>query len=103
MKRREAKQGSSLVTNLGLSGDGSDGADFLLLQGVDDAALADVGVSDETNRDLLLVRMKDGELTKELDERTFSERVVDRGVESECGGELGQVLDPSSLKMREMW
>lgn len=92
--RRERKT----RTNLGLSGDRGDGADLLLLESVDDGRLSDVRVSDESDRDLLLIRVKDGKLSKQLDERSLSERVVDRGMEREGGGELGEVLDPSSLR-----
>lgn len=85
------------MTYLGLSRDGRDSADLLLLERVDDARLANVRVADEADRDLLLVRVKDGKLAEELDERTFSEGVVDRSMEGERRSELGEVLHPTSL------
>jgi hypothetical protein len=84
-------------TYLGFTGNRCDSADFLLLQRVDDTTLSDVGVSDQTDRDLLLIRVKDRELTQKLDQGTLSERVVDGGVESDGRGGEGKVLDPSSL------
>lgn len=85
------------MTYLGLSRDGRDSADLLLLERVNDARLANVRVADEADRDLLLVRVKDGKLAEELDEGTFSEGVVDRSVEGERRSELGEVLHPTSL------
>jgi len=41
--------------------------------------------------------VENGELSKELDEGSLSEGVVDGGVEGEGRSELGEVLDPSSL------
>jgi hypothetical protein len=41
--------------------------------------------------------VEDGELTKKLDESTFTERVVDRCMESDSGSGEGEVFDPSSL------
>jgi hypothetical protein len=50
-------------TYLGFTRDRRDSADLLLLERVDDTTLADIGVSDQTDRDLLFVRMQDGELS----------------------------------------
>lgn len=58
-------------------------ANCLLLESVDDGGFSNVRVSDETDRDLLLVGEEGRELSEELNERTFSERIVDRGVESD--------------------
>jgi hypothetical protein len=86
-----------VLPDLGLSRDRSGLANGLLLERVDDRRLADVGVTDETDRDLLLVRVEGRELTEELDEGTLSERVVDRGVESDGRVSLAEDLDPTSL------
>lgn len=50
----------------GFPGDWSCFADFLLLEGVDDGALADVGVAYETYTDVLLVFMEVVELKKRM-------------------------------------
>jgi hypothetical protein len=55
------------LPDLGLSGNRSDGTDLLLLDGVDDTGFTDVGVSDETDRNLFLVGMEDRELSQKLD------------------------------------
>lgn len=89
-----------VLPNFGLSGDGSRLADGLLLERVDDGRLADVGVADEADRDLLLVGEEGGELAEELDEGSLSERVVDRGVEGDGGVSFGEDLDPASLRER---
>jgi hypothetical protein len=85
------------LPDFGLSGNRRDGADLLLFQSVDDTALADIGITNETNRDLLFVRVQDRELPEQLNEGTFTKRVVDRGVECDGGCGEGEVLDPTSL------
>lgn len=85
------------ATDLGLSWDRGDSADLLLLERVDDAALADVGIADEADRDLLLVRVEHRELAEELDQRALAERVVDGSVEGQSRSESTQVLDPARL------
>lgn len=86
-----------VLPNFGLSGDRSGLANGFLLKSVDDRGFADVGVADESDRDLLLVGEEGGELSEKLDEGSFSERVVDRGVESDGRVSLGEDFDPSSL------
>ena len=85
------------MPNFGLSGNRSGLANGFLLKSVDDRGFADVGVTDESDRDLLLVGEEGGELSEKLDEGSFSERVVDRRVESDGRVSLGKNLDPSSL------
>ena len=63
-------------TYLRLSRDRSDVADFAAFDGIDDAALANVRVSNEADGDLLLVRVQLGELPEKLDKRSFAERMV---------------------------
>lgn len=75
-----------VLPDLGLSGNGSDGADLLLFEGIDDGGLSDIGVPDETDRDLFLIRVEDRELAEKLDERSFTERVVDGCVKGDGGG-----------------
>ncbi len=92
------------MPDFGLSGDWRNGADLLLFQGVDDTALPDIWVSDETDGDLLLVRVEDGKLPEQLDEGTFTEGIVDGGVECDGGRGEGEMLDPTSLsRATEMW
>lgn len=86
-----------LETHLGFTRNRRNGADLLLLEGIDDTTLPDVGVPDQTDRDLLLVRMEDRELSQKLDQRSFSERVVDGCVERDGGSLEGEVFHPSSL------
>lgn len=54
-----------VLPDLGLSGNRCNSADLLLTKSVDDGRLASVGVSDETDRDLLAGSMEGGELAKE--------------------------------------
>jgi len=85
------------LPHLGLTGDGSDCANLLVAEGVDDGGFACVGVADETDRDLFAGGVKGGELTEERDERTLAERVCDGGVEGEGRVFAGEKLDPASL------
>lgn len=55
---------SDVLPHLGLARDGCNLAHFLLAQGVDDRRFTCVRVSDETDRDLLAVRMQCRELTQ---------------------------------------
>ena len=73
----------------------------LLLERVDDGGFADVGVSDESDRNLLFIGEEGGKLTEELNEGSFTERVVDRGVEGDSRMRLGENLDPSSLTIQK--
>lgn len=57
----------------GFTGDRRDGAYFFLFECVDDAGFTSVWVADESDRDLFLVRVEDGELSEELDEGSFTE------------------------------
>jgi hypothetical protein len=76
---------------------GRNSANFLFLECVYDAALTHVGVADEPDANLLLVREEGRELSEEGDEGALAKRVVDRGVEG--NGRMGgrQMLDPPSL------
>lgn len=87
----------NVLPDFRLSWDRGDSADLFLFDRIDDARFTDIGVSDETDRYLLLVRMKDRELTEELNEGSFTKRVVDRGVECDGGCREGEVFDPSCL------
>lgn len=93
----DAAHEGDVLPDLGLSGNGSGLANGLLLERVDDGRLSDVGVTDEADRNLLLVGEEGGELTEELDEGSLSERVVDGSVESDGGVSLREDLDPASL------
>jgi hypothetical protein len=96
----DALHKGDVLPNLGLPGQWCHIADLLLLERVDDARLAHVGVADEANADLLLVGMQVGELTQQLNEGAFPERVIDGSVEGDRRVELGQVLDPASLQIQ---
>jgi hypothetical protein len=85
------------LPDLGLSGNRGYCADLLLLEGIDDAAFTDVGVSNQTDRNLLLVGMQNRELSQKLDKGTFTERVVDGCMEGDSRRGQGEMLDPSSL------
>jgi hypothetical protein len=80
------------------AGDGRDGADFLLAEGVDDGGFARVGVADEADGDLLAGGVQDGELAEERDERAFAEGVGEGGVEGEGGVLFGKEADPLCLR-----
>ena len=84
-----------VLPDFGLSRDRRGLADGLLLERVDDRRLADVGVADKADRDLLLVREQGRELPEELDQAPLAERVVDRRVERDRRVRLGQDLDPA--------
>lgn len=87
-----------ILPDLGFTGDGCDVADLLAPKGVDDAGFTSVGVADKANRDLLLVRVKGRELTKQLNQGSFAKRVVDRRVKGESRVFFGQCLDPFGLE-----
>ena len=55
-----------MINYPGFTGNWSCLADFLLLQGVDDGALPDVGIPNETYADVLLVFMEVVELKRQL-------------------------------------
>ena len=86
-----------VLPNFGFTGYRGNLAHFAAFQGVDDAALSNVRVSNETNRDLLLIGVKLGELAEQLDERAFAERVVRRCVEGKSWVSRSKVLDVSCL------
>ena len=98
----DAAHQGDVLPDFGLSGDGSSLANGLLLQRVDDGGLANVGVSNETDRNLLLVGEESGELTEKLDEGSLSEGVIDGGMEGDGGVGLGENLDPASLFKNRM-
>lgn len=87
----------NVLPHLGLTRNGSDCAHLLVSESVDDGRLARVGVADQANRHLLAVGMKGRELTKQGDQRTLAERVVDIGVESETRVVLRKMANPSGL------
>jgi len=60
-------------TDLGLARLGGDFAHFAVHKGVDDGTLADVGVPDEADADVLLVHVQATELAQQLDERALQE------------------------------
>lgn len=60
----DAAHQGDVLPDLGFTGDGSHIADLLLLEGVDNGRLADVGVANEADRDLLAVREEGGELSE---------------------------------------
>lgn len=72
-----------VLPTFGLSSDRSSLADGLLLKSVDDTRFTDIGVSDESDGNLLLVGEEGRKLTKKLDKRSLSEGVVDGSVESD--------------------
>lgn len=88
---------SDILPDLGFTRDGSNIAHLFSLKSVDDGRLASVGISDKTDLDLFLIAVQAGELTQELNERTFAERVVDGCVEGECGIVFGKIGNPFGL------
>ena len=58
-------------------------ADLLLLQRVDNAALSDVRIADESHADLLFVLVEQRQLTKQIEESRFSEAVLEGRVISQ--------------------
>lgn len=79
----DALHEGDVLPDLGLSGDGSDGADLLVTESVDDGGFAGVGVADEADRNLLTVGVEAGELAEELDEGALAKGVGDGGMECE--------------------
>lgn len=80
-------------TNLGLARDWCDIADLAAFEGIDNAAFANVWVSNESDGYLLLVRVQLRELAEKLNEGALPEGVVRRGMEGKCGVSRGEVLD----------
>lgn len=85
------------MPNLSLSGNRSDGADFLVAEGVDDGGFASVRVPNKADRYLLAVGVEAGELAEELDEGALAEGVGNGRVEGEGGVIFRQCANPSSL------
>jgi hypothetical protein len=81
----DALHEGDVLPDLGLAGNGSDGADLLVAECVDDGGFSGVGVANEADGDLLAVGVKGGELAEKLDKGALAERVGDRGVECEGG------------------
>mmetsp|Transcript_5080 Transcript_5080/g.8734 ORF Transcript_5080/g.8734 Transcript_5080/m.8734 type:complete len:202 (-) Transcript_5080:901-1506(-) len=73
----DAAEQGDVLPNLGLPGNRSDFADFLGAEGVDDGALAHVGVAHKAHGNVLLVLVEACELAKEVDEGALAERVRD--------------------------
>lgn len=73
------------MPDLGLSGNGCDLANLLLLECVDYTALTDIGIANETNRDLLFVLVEKSELTKKIEQGGFSKTMLEGSMISECG------------------
>lgn len=71
-----------ILPNLGLSRNWCHGTYPLLAKGVDDRRLSSVGIANEANGNLLSRRMKGRELAQKSDERSFTKRVGERGMES---------------------
>ena len=83
-----------ILPHLGLSWNWSCLADPLFEKRVDHTRLADVGIANEANADILLVSVEDVELPEEVDQRPFAERVGDAGSVGNGGIELTEILDP---------
>ncbi len=88
----------NILPDFGFSRNRCNVANLLLFESVDDATFPNVWISNETDRNLFLVRVEDRELSKKLNEGTFSERVVDGGMESDGRSRKGEMFDPTSLK-----
>ena len=71
------------MPDLRLAGYGRHAANLATLERVDDAGLADVGVADKADGDLLLVGVQLGELAEELDEGALAKGVVGGGMEGD--------------------
>lgn len=77
-------------------------ADLTAFEGVNNTAFPNVGIADETNGDLLLVRVQLGELTEKLDEGAFSKRMVRRCVERDGRIAGGKVLNVAGLGVSQL-
>lgn len=88
----------NVLPHLGLAGDWSHCADLLGTEGVDDGRLSGIRVTDQSNGDLLALRVEGRELAEQLDERSFTEGVVDVGVEGKGGVIFGEAANPGSLE-----
>lgn len=82
-------------TNLCLSWNWSNIADFATFQRVNDTTLSNVRVSDETDRYLLLVGMQLRKLSEELDKRAFTKGMIGRSMEGDGWVAGCEVLDIS--------
>ena len=63
-------------------------------EGVDDGGLAHVGVADETNGDVLLVRAQARQLAQQAQQAALAEGVGDGSVEGQGWVERRQILQP---------
>ncbi len=86
-----------VLPHLGLPGRRRGVADPLGPQRVDDRALSDVRVPYKAYTALLPVLVKRSELTEELNQRAFAERICDACMESQRGVLTGENADPTSL------
>jgi hypothetical protein len=88
------------LPDFGFTRDGSHAANLATFKGVDNAAFPDIGISDETNRNLLLVGVQLGKLAEKLDKGAFTEGVVRRGVERDRRIPRCQVFDVTGLDIQ---
>ena len=88
------------MPNLGFTRDRRDCTHFLFPQSVDNRRFTNIGITDQTNGNLFSVGMKRRELTKELNERTLAEGIVNVGVESQSGEFCGEGANPGGLCKR---
>lgn len=84
-----------ILPDLGLSRDRSCLAHLLLLERVDDAALAHIRIADETDRNVLLVLMEVVELSQEVDETALAETVLHTGMVGHSGTLFLQMGHPT--------
>lgn len=70
---------------------GCNTAHFPVLEDVDNAALANVGIPDKADADLLPVGMELGKLTEELDKGTFAKGMMSGGMKCQSRGHWGEM------------
>src|SRR5690606_14210061 len=71
INQEDSSHERDVLPDLSLSRNRSDSADLLGAEGVDDGGFAGVGVSDQSDGDLLPIGVEGRELAEELDKRAF--------------------------------
>ena len=94
---------SDVLPDLGLTSDGRNNAHLLFPQSVDDGRFTSVGITDHAHGDLFTIAVERAELSEKGNQGTFTEAVVDGGVESKCGELLAKVAYPGGLSSVSAW
>jgi hypothetical protein len=73
-------------------------ANFFLFQGVDNGRFSYIRISNETNTDMLLVFVQIIELSQQINQRSFSEGIVQRSMVCKCRIFFVEISQPFRLQ-----